>query len=101
MKMEKAIEMVEELLKADFLGEYQEAVEIILRAAENPLLAFVEKEVPFRLTEMFGDLNGEITDDICQDCTERLYEENDILFDYDRIDSFLLDVLAEYGIHQS
>ena len=35
MTTDRAIEMVEELIKADFLGEHQEAVEIVLDAAKK------------------------------------------------------------------
>lgn len=63
---------------------------------DSSLKAFIEQEVPYRLENM-GLPDDQITDDLVRECVNRLYESNDIMFDYDKIDDFLLDIVDKYS----
>ena len=61
---------------------------------EVPLMKFIELEVPFRLAEIHGikDANQDLVDFI----TIELKKDNDVLFDYDAIDSFIERQIEKY-----
>ena len=61
---------------------------------EDPLMKFIELEVPFRLAEIHGieDTDQDIVDFI----TSELKKDNDVLFDYDAIDSFIERQIEKY-----
>ena len=60
----------------------------------NPLMKFIENEVPFRLTEIHDIADPD--KDLVEFITTALKEENDILFDYDAIDNFIEEQVEKY-----
>ena len=60
--------------------------------AVNHLLAFIEEEVPFRMKEV---LDIETSPDILQVLIEELKDHNDVMFDYDALDGWLMDKYEE------
>lgn len=63
--------------------------------ADSGLLAFIQEEVPYRLNEL--DLDVEITDDLVAECVKKLHESSNVMFDYDKMDDFLLDIVDKYS----
>lgn len=64
--------------------------------ADSGLRAFIQEEVPYRLKEL--DLDGvEITDKLVAECVKKLHESSDVMFDYDKMDDFLLDIVDKYS----
>lgn len=64
----------------------------------NSLLEFIKEEVPFRLIEVLGMPVDKITDEVIQACVDMLYNDCDIMFDYDRIDRALEEKCDEMGV---
>ena len=62
------------------------------------LLAFVRQEVPFRLENIFNIPSEKITPNIVDVCVWSLYDNSDVMFDYDSMDDHLREVLKEYDI---
>lgn len=62
----------------------------------NPLLAFIKQEVPFRLKEVIGVPENECSNELIEACIDRLYSDNDIMFDYDKIDAELSEIYDEF-----
>jgi len=60
---------------------------------ESPLLTFIEEEVPFRFKEV---LDLDASDDVINSIIVDLQNDTDVLFNYDRIDNFILEKYAEY-----
>lgn len=56
---------------------------------EDKLLAFIKQEVPFRLREVLKVPEEKITGELINACTKELYDNSDIMFDYDSIDGLL------------
>lgn len=54
---------------------------------EDPLHAFIEQEVPFRMKEL---LEIDISNSVCADLVESVSNNVDVMFDYDRLDAFLV-----------
>ena len=67
---------------------------------EGALTQFIRQEVPYRLTEILDIPSEQITGEAIQECVETLDNDTSILFDYDRIDKALLDVLKKHGIYK-
>ena len=61
-------------------------------APEDPLHAFIEQEVPFRMRQ-YNDID--ISDKQCAELIDALEENVDVMFDYDRLDSFLMSKYEE------
>lgn len=64
------------------------------KVTEDPLMRFIEKEVPYRLNDIFDieNPNQEMIDAIVQ----TLQENTDLLFHYDQIDNLIMDCLNTY-----
>lgn len=60
---------------------------------DNPLMEFIEEEVPFRIEKI---LEEECTDEEKEYLIDVLKEDVDQMFDYDKLDNFLLKKLNEY-----
>lgn len=58
----------------------------------EPLLDFIKNEVPFRLKEILGFPEEKITGELINSCVKELYDNSDVMFDYDAIDSLLIGV---------
>lgn len=65
---------------------------------ETPLSQFIRQEVPCRLVEVLGIPVEKVTAEVLRACVDLLESDTSILFDYDRIDQTLLEVLKEHGI---
>lgn len=63
-----------------------------------PLREFVKQEVPFRLSEIFHIPDSELAPHIVDACIEDLYDNSDVMFDYDSIDAHIRGTLAQFGI---
>lgn len=64
-----------------------------------PLREFVKQEVPFRLSEIFHIPDSELAPHIVDACIEDLYDNSDVMFDYDSIDAHIRGTLAQLGIN--
>lgn len=64
-----------------------------------PLREFVKQEVPFRLSEIFHIPDSELAPHIVGACIEDLYDNSDVMFDYDSIDAHIRCTLAQFGIN--
>ncbi len=62
------------------------------------LLAFIRQEVPFRLKNIFNIPDEKISPNIVDVCAWSLYDNSDVMFDYDSMDEHLRGVLKEYDI---
>ena len=62
------------------------------------LFAFIQQEVPFRLENIFNIPSEKITPNIVDVCVWSLYDNSDVMFDYDSMDDHLREVLKEYDI---
>lgn len=65
--------------------EFKKLVDQYL-APENPLDVFIEQEVPFRMRNVLG---VDVSDEQCASLVEKIKENLDVMFDYDKFDSFL------------
>ena len=65
---------------------------------DEPLLAFVKEEVPFRIREILGVDEEEISEELIAEIAAHLFENSDILFDYDAIDNEITDIFDKRGI---
>lgn len=63
-----------------------------------PLLDFIKQEVPFRLREIFHIPDGVIDQSVVESCILELYDNSDVMFDYDGLDDFLTSILERNGI---
>ena len=64
-----------------------------------PLKEFIKQEVPFRLSEIFHIPDSELAPHIIDACIEDLYDNSDVMFDYDSMDAHIRGTLAQYGIN--
>lgn len=62
------------------------------------LFAFIQQEVPFRLENIFNIPSEKITPNIVDVCVWSLYDNSDVMFDYDSMDDHLRELLKEYDI---
>ncbi len=65
---------------------------------DDPLTLFIKQEVPHRLQEILDLPEEQVTDEIVAACVEALNSNSDILFNYDRIDDKLEEILKTFGI---
>ncbi len=65
---------------------------------DDALTSFIKQEVPHRLQEILDLPEEQVTDEIVAACVEALNNNSDILFNYDRIDDKLEEILKTFGI---
>lgn len=70
-----------------------------LKEESSPLLDFIEQEVPFRLKEIFHIPDEALSQTAVNDCIFELYDNSDVMFDYDSLDDFLTSILERNGIY--
>jgi len=70
------------------------------RPTESALTQFIREEVPCRLSEIFELSDEQMTDDLVQACVDALDNNTDTLFDYEKIDNKLREVMERHGISQ-
>lgn len=67
--------------------------------SETSLLEqFIRQEVPFRLVDVLDIPSERISDAALQDCVAALNSDTSVLFNYDRIDDKLREILKQHGI---
>lgn len=100
MSLEHTPEEVIEYLKGlqDIFGDQRSCLCLAIEALEKPLLAFIRQEVPFRLRTMMNLDEEQITPELVDEIVTRLYDKNDIMFDYEALDYFIQNILEENGI---
>ena len=75
------------------------ALEVKEEEQKDPLLAFIEQEVPFRLHDIFDWLPEEIiTSDVIDQCIDALWSDTNVMFAYDSIDDVITKELENLGI---
>lgn len=62
------------------------------------LFAFIQQEVPFRLKEIFCIPEDLLTPSVVDDIVWSLYDDSDVMFDYDSIDEFISKRLKKFDI---
>lgn len=70
----------------------------LVKQKEPALLTFVREEVRFRLQEMLGVREHDITPELVEDLSDLLYDNADVMFNYDRLDEFLAELLDNRGV---
>lgn len=65
----------------------------------SPLLDYIKQEVPFRLKEIFNIPDEALSQTAVNDCIFGLYDNSDVMFDYDSLDDFLTGILERNGIY--
>ena len=55
----------------------------------SPLLDFIRQEVPFRLTKIFKIPKEEQSENVIEQLVQRLFNNTDVMFAYDKLDWFL------------
>lgn len=63
-----------------------------------PLLEFIKQEVPFRLKEIFCIPEDLLTPSVVDDIVWSLYDDSDVMFDYDSMDEFISKRLKKFDI---
>lgn len=94
----RAMEVLTEMLSSRFhtmTNEQKEAVLIMQETLASPLLGFLRNEVPFRLREIFGIHTEDQNLELVSAIIAALYDDSDIIFDYDKEDEAIEDVLTE------
>ena len=80
----------------DANGEVKRAYDTAISCLEDPLLAFLSEFVPFRLDKIFGVPKEEIRNDAAvAACVNRLYENANILFNFEKVDELLREALRQ------
>ena len=64
----------------------------------SPLLDFIKQEVPFRLKEIFCIPDDLLTPSVVDDIVWSLYDDSDVMFDYDSMDEFISKRLMKFDI---
>lgn len=64
----------------------------------HPLLGFIKQEVPFRLKEIFCIPEDLLTPSVVDDIVWSLYDDSDVMFDYDSMDEFIGKLLKKFDI---
>lgn len=103
MEIDRAIEILnpEHREHYDSIETVNEACRMgmaALEAMKSPLHEFIKREVPFRLLDIMGVSEEAMEDIPVDEIVEKLYEYNDVMFDYDAIDEFLRNELHERGL---
>lgn len=63
-----------------------------------PLREFINQEVPFRLKEIFCIPEDLLTPSVVDDIVWSLYDDSDVMFDYDSMDEFISKRLKRFDI---
>lgn len=73
---------------------------VSIRASDDfPVLRlFLEQEVPYRLQEHIPIDDALVTEDVISTCVDALFEDSDVIFNYDGIDNFLCSTLRDMGL---
>lgn len=64
----------------------------------HPLLGFIKQEVPFRLKEIFCIPEDLLTPSVVDDIVWSLYDDSDVMLDYDSMDEFIGKRLKKFDI---
>lgn len=64
----------------------------------HPLLGFIKQEVSFRLKEIFCIPEDLLTPSVVDDIVWSLYDDSDVMFDYDSMDEFIGKRLKKFDI---
>lgn len=88
-------ELSDESLTDDeiLINDIEASIERLLEIEQNPLMIFIEQEVPYRLEEI---LDVECSDLVKEHLIEDLKENTDQMFNYDQLDNYLLMKLNEF-----
>lgn len=62
------------------------------------LFAFIQQEVPFRLKEIFCIPEDLLTPSVVDDIVWSMYDDSDVMFDYDSMDEFISKRLKKFDI---
>jgi len=62
------------------------------------LRLFLEQEVPYRLREHVPIDDALVTEDVVSSCVDALFDDSDVIFNYDGIDNFLCSTLRDMGL---
>lgn len=100
MTVKRAIEILDPAHREHYesIEPVNEACRMGMEALKNPLLALIKEEVPFRLSEVIGVSEDKQTFELIEEIVDRLYDENNVMFDYDALDSFIIGILDERGV---
>lgn len=63
-----------------------------------PLLDFIKQEVPLRLRNIFNIPDEKLGKSVIDSCIWSLYDNSDVMFDYDSMDEHLRQELVKHGI---
>lgn len=63
----------------------------------SPLYNFIKEEVPYRLREIFGYSSEQITPELVDGLVTALYDNSDVMFNYDALDNWLSERLDDRG----
>ena len=78
-------------------GKTKRAYDTAVSCLEDPLIAFLSEFVPFRLDKVFGVPKDEIRNDAAVAvCVNRLYENANILFNFEKVDELLREALRRW-----
>lgn len=95
----RAMEILTDMIDSRFhllTDEQKEAVTIMRETMFSPLLGFLREEVPFRLREIFGVHTEDQSLELVSAIVAALYDDSDVIFDYDKEDETIGAVLDEY-----
>lgn len=65
---------------------------------ESALLAFIREEVGFRLVEILGVKEKDITPELIEELAHALDDNSDVMFNYDKLDGYLEGLLDRKGV---
>ena len=96
--VERAIEILTPKKTSYNEEEYAAACKMARDALNYPLKAFTQKEAEFRLKNIFHVSESDITSELINDVASWLYDDSNIMFDYDAIDNLIEGVLDKNSI---
>lgn len=65
------------------------------KPVKGKLEAFLEEEIPFRITEILGF--SDVSTEMIEAVVEAVVDNSDCVFDYDAFDRFIVEELTELG----
>ncbi len=65
---------------------------------DSPLLSFIKQEVDYRLKDIIRVDAENITEELKNACVRKLYDDSDLMFDYDSIDNALEEICGEFQV---
>lgn len=79
--------------------ELNQSIATALEALKNPLTAFLQEEVPYRLREVFGMSEDKITPELVEFAVRRLEACSDwAVLDLEAMDGFLANLIEDYEL---